>query len=149
MQTLPSATEIPVLPTARTKTTAYRRQGNDPSFDLRGELHRISGVDLTDIPGVSTATAQVILTEVGPRCRVDAHSSASRDQDCNQRDQQQNQENHNKRQRVGWSDLEEQGLQKSGYCQCRGEPDHPANRHHAKAVPSYEEYFPVLCRAPS
>lgn len=76
MQTLPSATEMPVLPTARTKTTAYRRQGNDPSFDLRGELHRISGVDLTDIPGVSTATAQVILTEVGPDVSRFRHASA-------------------------------------------------------------------------
>jgi Transposase IS116/IS110/IS902 family len=31
----------------------------------RNELYRISGVDLTDIPGVSAATAQVILTEIG------------------------------------------------------------------------------------
>jgi len=49
----------------RTKATAYHRQGNDPQFDLRSELYRIAGVDLTDIPGVSAATAQVILTEIG------------------------------------------------------------------------------------
>ena len=49
----------------RTKATAYQRQRNDPRFDLRGELYRIAGVDLTDIPGVSAATAQVILTEIG------------------------------------------------------------------------------------
>jgi transposase len=35
-------------------------------FDLRRELHRIAGVDLTDVPGVSAVTAQVILTEIGP-----------------------------------------------------------------------------------
>jgi transposase len=29
-------------------------------------LYRIAGVDLTDIPGVSAVTAQVILTEIGP-----------------------------------------------------------------------------------
>jgi hypothetical protein len=60
----------------RTKRTAYRRQGNDPSFDLRGELYRIAGVDLTDIPGVSTVTAQVILTEVGPDVSRFRHASA-------------------------------------------------------------------------
>ena len=49
----------------RTKPTAYHRKGNDPCFDLRRELYRIAGVDLTDIPGVSAATAQVILTEIG------------------------------------------------------------------------------------
>ncbi len=49
----------------RTKATAYHRQGNDPRFDLRSELYRIAGVDLTDIPGVSVATAQVVLTEIG------------------------------------------------------------------------------------
>ena len=63
MQALPSATEDPMPP--RTKATAYHRQGNDPQFDLRRELYRIAGVDLTDIPGVSAATAQVILTEIG------------------------------------------------------------------------------------
>jgi transposase len=50
----------------RTKRTAYQRMGNDPLFDLRSELYRIAGVDLTDIPGVSAIAAQVVLTEVGP-----------------------------------------------------------------------------------
>jgi transposase len=63
MQALPSATEHPMPP--RTKATAYHRHGNDPRFDLRSELYRIAGVDLTDIPGVSAATAQVVLTEIG------------------------------------------------------------------------------------
>jgi transposase len=66
MQALPSAKEqLPPMP-PRTKHTVYQRNGNDPRFDLRGELYRIAGVDLTDIPGVSAITAQVILTEVGP-----------------------------------------------------------------------------------
>ena len=48
MQALPSATEHPMPP--RTKPTAYHRNGNDPQFNLRSELYRIAGVDLTDIP---------------------------------------------------------------------------------------------------
>ena len=76
MQTLPSATAGSAPPATRTKLTAYRRQGNDPSFDLRGELYRIAGVDLTDIPGISTVTAQVILTEVGPDVSRFRHASA-------------------------------------------------------------------------
>lgn len=66
MQALPTtSSNSPVLP-QQTKSTRYRRGRNDPSFDLRKELYRIAGVDLTDIPGVSSITAQVILTEIGP-----------------------------------------------------------------------------------
>jgi transposase len=66
MQKLPPAAKsLPPMPT-RTKHSAYQRYANDPAFDLRGELYRIAGVDLTDIPGISVATAQVILTELGP-----------------------------------------------------------------------------------
>jgi transposase len=66
MHTLPNATEHPAPIPKRTKRTAYQRMGNDPLFDLRSELYRIAGVDLTDIPGVSAIAAQVVLTEVGP-----------------------------------------------------------------------------------
>jgi transposase len=53
------------LPT-QTKKTRYRRQHHEPaSFDLRGELYRIFGVDLTDVPGISSVTAHTILCEVG------------------------------------------------------------------------------------
>src|SRR2546423_7230941 len=38
---------------------------NDPDFDLRGELYRIVGVDLTDIPGINAVTAHTIISEVG------------------------------------------------------------------------------------
>ena len=63
---------------SRTKptATAYHRQGNDPCFDLRSELYRVAGVDLTDIPGVSAATAQVILTEIGTDVSRFRHASA-------------------------------------------------------------------------
>ena len=76
MRTLPSAAANSASKVTRAKHTGYRRQGNDPSFDLRGELNRIAGVDLTDIPGISTATAQVIMTEVGPDVSRFRHASA-------------------------------------------------------------------------
>jgi transposase len=51
---------------ARTKKRAYQRQHYEPkAFDLRGELHRIFGVDLTDVPGISAVTAHTILCEIG------------------------------------------------------------------------------------
>jgi hypothetical protein len=34
-------------------------------FDLRSELYRIFGVDLTNVPGISAMTSQTILREVG------------------------------------------------------------------------------------
>ena len=34
-------------------------------FDLRGELYRVFGVDLTNVPGISALTAQTILCEIG------------------------------------------------------------------------------------
>jgi transposase len=76
MRVLPSATvDFQPIP-KRTKPSAFHRQSHDPRFDLRGELYRIAGVDLTDIPGVSAVTAQVILTEVGPDLRRFRHASA-------------------------------------------------------------------------
>lgn len=38
---------------------------NEMNFDLRGQLHRIFGVDLTAIPGIKTLTAHTLFTEVG------------------------------------------------------------------------------------
>lgn len=76
MQTLPGAVEAGQQIPPRTKHSAFQRQGNDPGFDLRGQLYRIAGVDLTDIPGVSAVTAQVILTEIGPDLRRFRNASA-------------------------------------------------------------------------
>jgi transposase len=50
----------------QTKKTKYRRQHHEPaSLDLRSELYRVFGVDLTDVPGISSVTAHTILCEVG------------------------------------------------------------------------------------
>ena len=43
------------------KTTA----GNRPQFDLRGELYRISGVDLTRIDSINVLVAQTVISEIG------------------------------------------------------------------------------------
>jgi transposase len=55
-----------VAPPQRTKHSHYQRRRYEPkSFDLRAELYRIFGVDLTNVPGVSAITAQTILCEIG------------------------------------------------------------------------------------
>lgn len=38
---------------------------HEPRFDLRGQLYRITGVDLTQIDGVEVQTAQAVISEVG------------------------------------------------------------------------------------
>ena len=42
-----------------------RPHGNAPSFDLRSELYRMTGTDLTQIDGVTVVTAQAILADTG------------------------------------------------------------------------------------
>ena len=40
-------------------------KGNEPNFDLRTQMHRIIGTDLTQIEGISAVTAHVFFAEVG------------------------------------------------------------------------------------
>ncbi len=50
----------------RTKKTPYQRHHNEArTFDLRAELYRVFGVDLTDVPGISAVTAHTVLCELG------------------------------------------------------------------------------------
>lgn len=60
-----SANAQPKRPSG-TKKRIYQRAGNEPAFDLKSELYRIAGVDLTDVPGLSTLTAHTIIMEIGP-----------------------------------------------------------------------------------
>ncbi len=53
-----------------TKKGFQKARKNQPQFDLREELRRIYGVDLTRIDGIDVLTAQVILTELGPDLRA-------------------------------------------------------------------------------
>ena len=60
-----ATTAKPTVP-KRTKASAYQRRRYEPkTFDPRGELYRIFGVDLTNVPGISAITAQTILCEIG------------------------------------------------------------------------------------
>ena len=43
-----------------------KRRKNQAHFDLRAEVARIAGVDLTRIPGIEALTAQTLLSEIGP-----------------------------------------------------------------------------------
>src|ERR1700751_260986 len=65
MRELPRAEHAPDKRPAGTKKRIYQRAGNEPSFDLKEEMFRIAGVDVTDVPGMSTLTAHTILMEVG------------------------------------------------------------------------------------
>jgi transposase len=63
---LETAATAEVEPPQRTKHSHYQRRRYEPkSFDLRAELYRIFGVDLTNVPGISAVTAQTLLCEIG------------------------------------------------------------------------------------
>jgi transposase len=63
---LKTTADVDGKPPKRTKKTPYQRNRHEPTgFDLRSELYRIFGVDLTDVPGISALTAHTILCEVG------------------------------------------------------------------------------------
>jgi transposase len=47
-------------------TPTHRQpQRNEPAFDLRTPLYRITGVDLTQVPGLPAPTIHIVLAEVG------------------------------------------------------------------------------------
>jgi transposase len=48
------------------KPRHHGRQRNDPRFDARSLLYRLSGADLTVIEGIGEGTSLVILSEIGP-----------------------------------------------------------------------------------
>src|SRR3984893_9316764 len=63
--------EVPAQPesapavTPKKKKKAKKPQGNEPQLDLKVELKRICGVDLTSIDGINVMTAQTIVSEIG------------------------------------------------------------------------------------
>ncbi len=63
LEQLPDAPVVAAVPPPSVKR--QRAQGNAPAFDLREELTRICGVDLTRIDGIDVLNAQTILSEVG------------------------------------------------------------------------------------
>jgi transposase len=55
-------TSNPIPPSRR---RIQKHKGNQPDFDLRTHLYRISGVDFTQIDGLDVLNVQTILSEVG------------------------------------------------------------------------------------
>lgn len=53
------------LPEEKRKGRLQKKKGNKPQFDLRSELFRMTGTDLTQIDGVDVMTATTILSEAG------------------------------------------------------------------------------------
>lgn len=52
---------------AEAPSNKYKAQGNQPTFDVPSEMHRILGVDLTAIPGLSAQAVLTFFCEVGPQ----------------------------------------------------------------------------------
>ena len=60
------ATIDPAIHPLPAATTSHRKpQGNAPRFDLRTELYRILGIDLTQVAGLNTATVYTLFAELG------------------------------------------------------------------------------------
>lgn len=57
-------TDLPPLPPTRLQHKKPQR--HEPHFDARTELYRLSGVDLTQVPGLQINTSLVLFTELGP-----------------------------------------------------------------------------------
>jgi len=57
-------------PTTRPIPPDGKRRKNQPHFDLSGEVHRITGVDLTAIEGIDALTAFTVITEQGVDMRA-------------------------------------------------------------------------------
>src|ERR1700732_2184682 len=53
------------LPEEKRKGRLKKKKGNKPQFDLRADLIRMAGADLTQIDGIDGMTATAILSEVG------------------------------------------------------------------------------------
>lgn len=55
-----------VKPLPPSKRKQHKPRKNDPTFDLRTELYKMVGVDLTAIDGCNVTTIQSVLSETGP-----------------------------------------------------------------------------------
>lgn len=53
------------FPLPKPKNIRHKPQGNEPGFDLRTHLYRMTGVDFTRIDGLGVLTVQTIISEVG------------------------------------------------------------------------------------
>jgi len=66
LETLPSKTDVSQAPLPPAKSAPKKRKFGEPDYDLRAQHYRILGVDLTQVPGMSSLIIHTVLTEVGP-----------------------------------------------------------------------------------
>jgi transposase len=68
--------KVRAFETTKLAQRGKKAPGNRPQFDLRSELYRISGVDLTRIDSINVLVAQTVVSEVGldmSRWNTEAH----------------------------------------------------------------------------
>lgn len=64
-QEFPSRVDPEIKPLPPSKRKQKKPRKNQPTFDLRTQLYKMAGVDLTAIDGCNAATIQVVLSEIG------------------------------------------------------------------------------------
>jgi len=64
-ESAPASPEVPSQPRKQGRKKDGRSSRNEPQFDLRSELRRVTGVDLARIDGVKVNTIQTVITEAG------------------------------------------------------------------------------------
>lgn len=64
-----TAVEMTAKQVKRMRAKREVKAKNEPGFDLKAELIRVTGVDLTTIDGISTMTAQTFVSEIGPNLK--------------------------------------------------------------------------------
>jgi hypothetical protein len=62
---LPSLINPQEHPLEPLKRSSKRTMKNSPQYDLRTQLYRITGVDLTQVDGLNSSTVQDIITDIG------------------------------------------------------------------------------------
>jgi transposase len=65
MATFAPKADLKDLPPSRKGGKGRKRRKNQPHFDLRAEMFRMTGADLTQVDGIDTLTAQTALCECG------------------------------------------------------------------------------------
>ena len=65
LSTFESKVDVEEQPLPKAKRTSNKKWGNEPAFDLRTELYRITGVDLTAVSSFGPNTILTLVTESG------------------------------------------------------------------------------------
>jgi len=66
LQAFGAKVDVATQPLPPRTSTHKTPQKNEPRFEAREELYRTCGVDLTQVPGIQSGTALVLVAELGP-----------------------------------------------------------------------------------